>query len=224
MLDSFLQIVAPHHCYGCGVQGHVLCPNCKYNIKDQPFGGCLNCGRLAQEGVCSNCQVAYSRAWCVGERAGELSRAINGFKFERVKAAVPDLVELFHDTLPQLPDDTIIVPVPTVPGHIRRRGYDHCLLLAQGLASRRNLAVKRLVVRVGRSRQLGQTRQVRLRQAQISYRLAKETVDPEPTYLVLDDVVTTGATINAVATCLSQGGARTIYAAALAYQPLDQKP
>ena len=75
----------------------------------------------------------------VGERNGTLQRLVGLYKFERTRLAYKQLGDLLNDVLPDLPTETVIVPVPTTPSRIRERGYDHMLLIAKHLARSRGL-------------------------------------------------------------------------------------
>ena len=221
MIDTLLSIVAPHHCCGCGKSGGLLCPNCKYNIISETKNVCLACGRPSfNPGVCNTCKVPYGRAWFVGERKDVLQRLVGLYKFERVKSAYNDLASLLDNVLLQLPDSTVIVPIPTVPAHIRERGYDHTLLLARRLGRIRKLPVARILVRNTNTMQRHATAATRGLQAKIAFKVAG-TVDENINYLIVDDVVTTGATVRYAAKALKDAGATQIWVAVLARQTLD---
>ncbi|NTW61890.1 hypothetical protein HGB25_00520, partial [Candidatus Saccharibacteria bacterium] len=81
--------------------------------------------------------MAYDKAWVVGQRDGVLQRLVGLYKFERAKSAYKVLGDLILDILPDLPPETVIVPIPTTPSRIRERGYDHMLLVARYIAKKR---------------------------------------------------------------------------------------
>jgi ComF family protein len=221
MIDILLKHIAPHLCCGCGKIGTLLCDNCKYNITSERQQRCLGCAGLADEsGVCRHCQVAYSRAWCVGERSGVLQRLIGDFKFQNMYAAHHPLAALLIDSVDQLPSNTVIVPIPTVASHIRERGYDHTYLIANQLARHHHLSLQPILVRATSTKQRGASHAKRISQAKKAFKLAK-SIDPSVPYLLIDDVVTTGATIKYAAEILHQAGAIQIWVAVIARQPLD---
>ncbi len=221
MIDTLLSLVAPHHCCGCNKIGSLLCPNCKYNITSETKSVCLACERPSfGAGVCNTCKVPYDRAWFVGERKDVLQRLVGLYKFERTKSAYRDLAVLLDDTLPQLPASTVIVPVPTVPAHVRERGYDHTLLLARRLGRVRKLPVTRLLVRSTNTMQRHATAAARGFQAKSAFKLVGN-VDKNINYLLIDDVVTTGATVRYAAKVLKDAGAGQVWVAVLARQTLD---
>jgi predicted amidophosphoribosyltransferase len=113
-----------------------------------------------------------------------------------------------------------VVPVPTISPHIRERGYDHTLLIARHVARRRKLRLTPLLARQTNTMQRGASKSVRQKQAAQAFML-NGLVDPTLTYLLLDDIVTTGATLDAAAKMLKAAGAKHVWVAAVAYQTLD---
>lgn len=222
MIDTLLAVVAPHLCSGCGLIGSTFCDNCKYNISQEPFSGCILCEKPAPNGVCDEHNSAFNQAWAVGVRSGPLQRLIGGFKFRNMKAASVDLADLLHRRLPALPTSTVLVPIPTTPAHIRERGYDHMLLIAQRLGRVRHLPVRQLLKRDNTLIQHRVGRAQRLIQAETAFRI-EGNIDPNTTYLLLDDVVTTGATISQAAVLLKDTGALTIWVATTSRQPMGDQ-
>lgn len=220
MIDKMLSVVAPHLCSGCGEIGSPLCDHCKYDIIENAFMGCIVCGSPTTVGVCQQHHIYYQRAWVVGERKAVLQRLIGNYKFQNVKAGAETLADLLDDRLPDLPANTVIVPIPTAPAHIRERGYDHLLLIAKYLAFKRGLPIERLLGRANTATQHHANREMRIEQAQSAFRITGR-IDPFRTYVIVDDVVTTGSTIEQASRLLSEAGAKTIWVAALARQPLE---
>lgn len=221
MIETLLAQLAPHYCSGCGQVGTLLCDNCKYNINFDEFYACLNCNEpITATGVCGKCILPYSKAWCVGERTDTLEKLINGYKFERMKRAYIPLGDLILEKIDYIPPETIVVPVPTVNAHIRERGYDHALLIAKYIARKRGLKYEETLRRLTSAKQRGATKAVREKQAKQAFALRK-SIKPDVSYLLIDDVVTTGATVKYAAQALKDGGAEHVWVAAIARQPLD---
>ena len=221
MIDSLLSYVAPHLCCGCGEIGTLLCVNCKYDIKNSSVPVCVSCGTAtSSNGICQRCDVPYVRAWCVGERSGVLQRLIGDFKFQNVYAAHRPLADLLIETIGELPRNAIIVPVPTVASHIRERGYDHTLLLTKRIARHYGIKMKPLIERVTTTKQRDATRAQRIAQAKVAFKVPQKIVGTVP-YVLVDDVVTTGATVKYAAMALREAGANEVWVAVIARQPLD---
>jgi ComF family protein len=220
MIDELLSNVAPHHCCGCDKIGHLICYDCKNNITSEAETVCLGCHRPTAIGwLCKECHLPFSRAWVVGKRSGILQRLIGNYKFQRARSAYRDLGDLLIDILPDLPVDTVIVPVPTTPAHIRERGYDHTLLIARYLAKRLNLSCCQILHRVTDTKQRQSSAKQRDTQARLAF-VADKISNKDCPYLLLDDVITTGSTVKYASKALSKAGAKNIWVVAIAYQPL----
>ncbi len=220
MIDRMLRIVAPHHCYGCHKTGYILCINCKYDIIDERSEACLVCAKPSAAGICNVCKTTYQKAWCVGDRTDALERVINAMKFDRVKAAAAVLASLLDDSLPVLPPNTVVVPVPTVRRHIRQRGYDHTLLIAKEFAKLRQLKVKTVLTRADSNTQRGNNKKQRFEQAQTAF-ICRQALEDVP-YLLIDDVVTTNATVRYGAKALANSGAKDVWVGVVARQELKK--
>lgn len=161
--------------------------------------------------------MPYQKAWCVGERAETLQLLVDDFKFNNAKAAYKPLAGLLDATLPVLPETTKIIPIPTVPAHIRQRGYDHAWLIADHLAKLRGLkATVSILHRAANTTQRGNTRQDRQRQAADAF-TCRTSLDASIPYLIIDDVTTTGATLRYAARALRSAGAASVWVAVVSH-------
>jgi ComF family protein len=140
---------------------------------------------------------------------------VDGLKYESIRALARPIAEIMDGVLPCFPDDTVVVPVPTIGRHVRERGLDHASIVARELAKIRGWECKKLVRRVTSTVQVGASAERRRRQAKKAYELAGE-VDAQRNYLVLDDVCTTGASLEEVCRLLKRGGAKNVSVVVLA--------
>ena len=220
MVDTLLSLIAPHPCCSCGAIGRILCDHCKYNIVNESYSACVSCGiAAAQNGICHTCAVPYARAWCAGERADVLQRLIGLYKFQNAVEAGAVIGDLLLGALPDLPPETIIVPIPTVRSHVRERGFDHMLVVAKHVARKRGLRLATSLRRQTSTKQRDASREQRFRQAKSAF-IIRGAVPAVP-HLVLDDVITTGATVRFASQALLDAGAAEVWVAAAARQPLD---
>jgi ComF family protein len=111
---------------------------------------------------------------------------------------------------------TLIVPIPTAISRIRQRGYDQTVLLARALSRQGHLLRADVLVRVSRSRQVGANRQKRLAQLRNSFIVSGNELVRKADILLIDDVVTTGATLETAATVLKKAGAKSVSAVVFA--------
>ena len=212
---GLLDLLAPHSCRGCGRTGSVLCDCCKKNMIK------------ARANICPKSEAKnLPPLYVVDERSGPLGQLIHDLKYQSVRAAAHPLAELLDATLPKFKGNIIIVPLPTINKHIRTRGLDHTYLIAKKLAKLRgkNYQVQPLLLRNQDTVQVGTDQKTRLRQAGSAYKInPKIKIDQKSTYLLLDDVWTTGASMKAAVKRLQESGASKIKLAVLALSRIDQK-
>ena len=221
MIDELLSSIAPHICCGCGQIGTLLCDSCKDDIICNKLDICLVCLRpCGQAGICQNCRAAYDKAWFVGLRRDTLQRLIGLYKFERMRSAYKTIGDLMIQSLPHLPGDVVVVPIPTVRSHIRERGYDHAVLLAKYVASRLGLELSHTLARQTDTKQRQATAIDRRKQASNAFAVVGD-IDRKRPYLLVDDVVTTGSTLEFASKALKQAGASQVFVAVIARQTLD---
>lgn len=219
-------LLAPHSCRGCGRTGTPLCRRCKNYILRTACPVCPYCkaelpllADTYQFGACPVCTTNPSLppAYVVSERAGLLDLLLHEFKYDSVRALGPLLAELLDARLPAFDSPVTIIPLPTATHHIRGRGFDHTRTLARYLARLRGCQVAPLLSRAKNTTQVGAGRDQRLAQADAAYTLAPHAkLYPDTTYLLLDDISTTGASITAAVKKLRQAGASHIAVALLA--------
>ena len=216
-------LILPHSCRGCGQIGNVLCDRCKNYIRQNHRAICPHCKSPTESGKCPNCPD-LPPTYIIGERSGLLGDIVHNYKYQSVRALARPLAELMHVFLPLDNHPFTIVPLPTIDRHIRSRGFDHTKLVAHHLAQLygRNCTSKQLLVRTRDTTQVGTSRSTRLSQAANAYALApRATIDTHATYVLLDDVWTTGASIRACIKILQQAGVSNIIIALLSLSCLD---
>jgi predicted amidophosphoribosyltransferase len=104
----------------------------------------------------------------------------------------------------------VIVPVPTHPASVRARGFDQAERLAEAFSRRTGLPFDACLRRDGAAeRQIGTSRRRRMQQNRIEIEAAGAV---PKTALLLDDVHTTGATLDAAARALKRAGAKQVHA------------
>ena len=220
MIDTLLASLAPHLCFGCGQIGTLICQGCKEDIIADAAGRCIVCDRQAGSYLCNNHADLIEHGWYVASRTGPLETLIDAYKFENAKAAYRPLAELLKTRLPDLPRETVIVPIPTINHHIRQRGYDHVQLVARELGRQLGLTVVSRLQRLTTTKQRDASMRQRELQAQRAFAVKGE-LRPDIPYLLIDDIATTGATLRYATRALRDAGARRIWVAAIARQPLD---
>jgi ComF family protein len=153
---------------------------------------------------------------------GPIERAIHRFKYERWEALAPALAGLLLDRLAVDPPPAhLVVPVPLHPHRERERGYNQSALLARELSRRLNLRSPpgRLIRTRQTPPQVGLDRVQRRANVADAFVWQGPNLDRQPILLV-DDVATTGATLNACAGALRQSGSGAVMGLAVARAPI----
>jgi len=141
---------------------------------------------------------------------------IKRFKFERAIAACDPIAELISDTLPYLKPETVITFIPTATSRHRMRGYDQSELLAKRIAKIKGATFVPLLERSSQTRQVGSTKKQRIIQASNMFRLRHERAAEISEVIIIDDILTTGASLEAAAGLLKKAGIKQVSAAVFA--------
>lgn len=211
--------MAPHRCLNCGSEGTLLCAWCLPDAFPRLPSRCFACQKAAADSTtCVKCRrhIPIKRIWAATQYEGLAHKLLHAYKFERALAAATIIASAISEALPYLPKDTIIVPVPTATSRIRQRGYDHAELIASHVAKLRGLNMIKAACRLTQSRQVGANRRQRKTQLQGAFIVTQPNVIKGASVLIIDDVATTGATLEALAGPLKSAGAKTICAAVFA--------
>ncbi len=209
MLGRALSLVAPPACWGCGSSpgpGGPLCRRCRSSVR------WLGPDPVTLAGVPVWAPVAYE---------GPARALVGGLKFRGAHGLAGPMAAQIAATAPGglLAAPSALVPVPLHPSRRRRRGYNQAERLAAALAARTGLDLCPCLRRRGRpTRQVGRGRTERLASPPGAIELAPGSSAP-PDALLVDDVVTTGATLAACARALRAGGAKRVAAVAYARTP-----
>ena len=174
--------------------------------------------------LCPGCarRLPFTKVFVVGERVGALKKLVGDHKYFSERESARPIAELLSAVLPDdLPSDMVIVPLPTIPKHIRQRGFDHTKLAARRLSRIRKIPMDTGILR--RTNNISQhsaTSAERRTQAEKSFRV-NPRAKISPKILLVDDIYTTGATTTAAAKLLSDHGATEIWLAVVARQVKD---
>lgn len=178
-----------------------------------PFDGVSNSPHLC--GRCIKQQPVYTKVYAVGLYDQSLRRAIHQFKFNHKVGLDRSLGKLLEQAVvSNLPID-LVVPVPLHRKRLQQRSYNQALLLAREFARIRKLPVANdLLFKVSETgSQQGLSAKERVQNLQGAFMLQGDVSGM--TILLIDDVMTTGATVDSCSRVLIEGGALKVYVAVI---------
>ncbi|MEI6033852.1 MAG: ComF family protein [Verrucomicrobiae bacterium] len=227
ILEPLSSLFFPAHCAGCGgaVQRHeLLCRACESGLEwirpprcevcSQPYAGmtpAFSCPNCRDEGFAFECAVAVVRS------RGAVREVIHRLKYGREMWLARILASWMHEGLsdPRLRGwrADALVPVPLHPRRLREREFNQSELLAEALSSTSRIPV---IFPLARRRytttQTKLDRKHRRQNLRDAFVLRKNADVTERNLLLVDDVLTTGSTLDACATVLLESGARSVRA------------
>lgn len=178
-------------------------------ISHSPSHLCGDCRRLGP---------AFSEAWALYPYVPPLQQAICLFKYKSKLGLVDWLAGLMRTRLPQSLAVDLIMPVPLHPVRLREREFNQSLLLAERLSRhlRVPLSYTNLVRTVPTDAQTSLTRQARLKNLRKAFFVTSPEDLQEKRILLVDDVYTTGTTVNECAKVLRKAGSGPVSVVTLA--------
>ncbi len=218
-----LDLFFPRWCVGCGVEGSLLCKSCQRSLPWIAPPLCPRCGNPQPLGaMCSSCTAGSMVI--DGIRApfrfdGVVRQAVHELKYRGVRALAAPLSGLMADYLTESPvPGEVLVPVPLHRRRLRERGYNQSALLARELGRIVGMPVVTDCLRRQRHGQpQARTSSVDERRLNVTGVFGCRDGQIRGRQVVLvDDVTTSGATLDACAACLKASGAVSVWGLALA--------
>jgi ComF family protein len=219
-------VVFPPTCVHCGglVEGGRLrqvCVACTPLIHVVAAPHCTTCGSpffgaVEGERICPHCVALhpqFGEGRTVTLFTGPARALIHGLKYRKGHHLLDDLEQIVHacDSVKEFLKNSILVPVPLHPRKLRERGYNQTALLSAVLAraaggtTRVEPVLRRVVDTPSQTTFDRNARQANLKNA---FALARgASINPRSPYILVDDVFTTGSTLNSCAGVLRRAGA-----------------
>jgi ComF family protein len=224
-VNAVLDVLFPPSCLSCDavLRGQpFFCEDCEHLLLETGAIHCARCGEPGQfpQALCPRCvkhRPAFVRAFAPYEHDGAIAKAVHRFKYEDRPELSGPLARLlvresaaFLSTAPRH-----VVPIPLHEARYRKRRYDQATLLAADLCredSGRVLCDDVLSRRRATVRQVGLSDEQRVKNVEGAF----EASGCPAEVLLVDDVLTTGATADAAARALKRAGAKRVEVLTLA--------
>ena len=230
MVHKWLQIalsgLLPPTCVLCGAHGDSreffsagLCAGCRRDVPEKTMS-CPQCARVVStQDICGRCRKkppAQDALWAAFDYRFPLDAVLKAYKYQQRMPQGRVLRDLFLDAVVQavaenrLTAPDLLAPVPLHPSKLRCRGFNQSLELARPVARTLDTALRpRLLIRTRATEsQASLPRESRAKNVRAAFQ-CREPVDGKHV-VVIDDVVTTGNTVNEIAKELRKAGATRI--------------
>ncbi|RJQ16641.1 MAG: ComF family protein [Nitrospiraceae bacterium] len=232
LLNRFLNIFFPETCPVC--QGPArehktapICSGCWEGISPYEGPSCRRCGKPLVSDVatiCGEClqdEPAFTKAVSFGLYEGVLKKAISLLKFYGMKRLSKPLSDIILQI--ELPQADAVVPVPLNEKRLRQREFNQSALLAKNLAESRGIpVVLNCLVRTRDTRQqVGLNSRDRRKNIKKAFDVKQKELIAGKNIMLVDDVVTTGATVRECARVLKKAGVENIYVITLAHGMME---
>ncbi|HEY9721810.1 MAG TPA: ComF family protein [Oscillatoriaceae cyanobacterium] len=221
-LARLLAVFYQARCGGCGRWGEAwLCAGCRAAWPALPETSCPRCACPLGADGCPDCEIgewAFEATYAAGLYRGVARKAISALKYRGARALAPLLAT---DVAARVPESAwLVVPVPIHRARRGTRGYNQAALLARAIARRRRWRYSDALRRRPSDPQQGLGRAARLANLDGAFS-ARRPLDGARVLLV-DDVMTSGATAHHAAVALKRAGAAFVAVAVVARTAPDQ--
>lgn len=223
---SLAAALFPPRCAACGRPGAALCRPCLATATRLPHPQCRQCTRpLTYGDQCARCRLEQRRIdhlFVPYAYTPPILQAVHRFKYANKRYLAADLAALASAALPSDLQVDLVVPVPLAFSRERQRGYNQGRLLAAEIARHLDRPLDgNVLIRVRDTPpQTSLPRARRLHNVRGAFRALRKLSGTR--ILLVDDVTTTGATIEAAARALRRRGADWVGALALARTPEER--
>lgn len=221
--EFLLDILFPKKCVSCGKLDSLFCEKCQAKILYLKTQNCPYCNKITVRGrVCPSCKSSYKSAltgvYVVAHFETSLKEAIHQFKYEFIKSLREDLADIAWPLLNDFPQKAILTCVPSNSKRLAWRGYNQAEELARILAKRTGMRfypnlLKRTSYKAPQT-QLG--RKDRFKNVRNTFVEDKSFDLSGKQVIIVDDLVTSGATLDACAHEIRKMGATRVWGFALA--------
>lgn len=223
--DAVLNLLFPSRCPLCGTASdrhaaNPVCRPCWNTIRRYEGPACFVCGiplpssHASRCARCLACAPDYSRVYFFGIYEGALRKAIHLLKYQGIRRMSKPLYGLLN--LIPLPGVDAVVPVPVHKSRLKQREYNHAALLAYHVAKKKGIPILLDILHKKTETPPQAGLDARLREKNVRGSIVALHPATNMHVLLIDDVVTTGATVNECASALIGAGASEVSVLALA--------
>ncbi len=219
--DFLLDIVFPKKCVSCGKLDTLFCEKCRGKTIFLKTQNCPFCLKITPRGrVCPSCKgkSALTGVYVVAHFEESLKTAIHKYKYEFVKALKDDLANIAWPYMEDFPKNAVLTCVPSSSKRLAWRGYNQAEEIARILAQNTGMRFYPNLLKRTKyvTPQTQLNRKERLENVKNAFAVGKKMDLSGKTVIIFDDLVTSGATLNACASEIRKLGATRVWGFVLA--------
>ncbi|MDP1760079.1 MAG: ComF family protein [Candidatus Woesebacteria bacterium] len=223
--DIFLDIFFPKRCLQCGKSGTDLCSDCANLIEGLRTPVCFDCGKITQFGqFCADCRRKSKSSLkgiivSAGYESGPTKEIIHHLKYSGFTELASLLGELIFQRLSKNkpPGDLVIAPAPLHGKREAERGFNQSELIARYVSKRLGIPGGYALSKIKKTEsQVKLDKAERIKNLSGAFRCTDKELIFKKTVLLIDDVTTTGTTLEECAKVLKQNGAKEVWGVVVA--------
>jgi ComF family protein len=221
-LKVIWDILFPKKCINCKREGQYLCEDCLSLIEINPFEYCL-CEKMEKRNKCENCKNRSldKILSAVSFNNKIVKEAIHKFKYSFIEElSIPFALIILNHLQAincQIDNNFIIVPVPMHIKKKRRRGFNQAEEIAKLISQSATIPLSTTLIKTKETKpQMELNRNERIENIKNCFEIKNKKEIENKTILLLDDVYTTGTTMNECAKVLKENGAKEIWGVTIA--------
>ncbi|MDP2981666.1 MAG: ComF family protein [Candidatus Omnitrophota bacterium] len=233
MLGAIINLFYPALCKVCSKKinefNHNICGDCAKKIKERLPPFCMKCGRQLKGdpeliATCQGCKKDtphFDRAWSACRYDDPLKGLIHDFKYKKITSLSTDFTALIINFMKKYNVGggcQIILSIPMHPNRLFRREINHSDILAQGLGKCLGISYSGNTLKKTKDTLLQSKlkREARIKNLHSSFSLKNNSIVRNKNILLVDDLFTTGSTVNECSRLLKNSGARYVEVITLA--------
>ena len=219
ILEFVLNIIYPPRCILCEkiipIKNNYICKKCSYEDYLIKGNRCQKCSRSLQHSekkLCKDCEnqnLSYEKGFALFEYKGKIKGALYRLKYSRDKEvgkAFGNIISRYYKNEIQRLSIDLIIPVPIHPNKIRKRGYNQAQVIAKQISINLNIPLRNdVLIRIKDTKpQSKLSKKQRNNNLVDAFKLNKQINEKVKNILIVDDIYTTGSTIENCCKVLKQ--------------------
>lgn len=218
IIKEIEELFFPVVCINCGREGDWLCKDCGHKINFVSDNTCYKCGVFSENNICSKCKNNLDGIFILGDYKNEvLKKIIWEYKYNFIKDLSVILASLFVEKYGRyLDQDYFLTAVPISGKRLRFRGFNQADLLAEEISKKTGIKyLNKTLARIKNTQNQMELSRIR-RMDNVSNAFSSDVLAESKKIYLVDDVVTTGSTLEECAKVLKKQGAQEVWGVVLA--------